>query len=101
MIEIKHRETGEVIETLDGNTLVGADLRDRCLDGADFRGADLSGANLESSDLNQADFSGATMHNTRIFRVAMNDADLSTADLTGAASARSTPRGRPTCGGPT
>jgi uncharacterized protein YjbI with pentapeptide repeats len=56
MIEIRHKDTGDVLETLDADTLVGADLRDMRLDGADFRGADLSGANLEFSDLNQADF---------------------------------------------
>ncbi len=42
MLEIKNKQTGEVLATIDGDTLSGADMRDMRLAGADLRGADLS-----------------------------------------------------------
>jgi uncharacterized protein YjbI with pentapeptide repeats len=50
MIEIKHKQTGEVLLRVDAEVLKGADLR-----GADLQGADLRGANLEEANLQKAD----------------------------------------------
>lgn len=55
MLEIKHKDTGEVLSTIDADTLAGADLRDMRLAGADLRGADLRRAQLEYADLVGAD----------------------------------------------
>ena len=69
MIEIKNRRTGEVIKTVDANTLRGTNLW-----GADLWGADLQTANLRGANLRGANLWGANLQ----------DADLTGADLTGA-----------------
>ena len=56
---IKHRETGEVIRTVD--RLYGADLRSADLSGADLYGANLYGANLSYTNLYGAHLSGANL----------------------------------------
>ena len=47
-MEIKNKE-GKVIFTVEGNSLVNADLRDADLQNADLRGADLQYADLDFS----------------------------------------------------
>ena len=71
MIEIKHRETGAVLHTVQADTLIGADLsgldlRGSFLIGSDLRGADLRDACLIGADLRganpiDADMSGAVI----------------------------------------
>ena len=58
-MEIKHKITGEVLLTIEGNTLQGANLQGVDLQWAKLRdaklqGADLRGANLRESDLQLA-----------------------------------------------
>ena len=69
MIKIKNRYTGEIVRTVDADTLRDADLRGAYLSDADLSGADLSGANLRGADLRGA---------------YLRDADLSGANLRGA-----------------
>jgi hypothetical protein len=69
MIEIKHKDTGAVLHTVEADTLSGADLSGADLRWADLIGANLSWANLHGADLRRADLRGA---------------DLSGADLSGA-----------------
>ena len=69
MIEIKHKDTGAVLHTVEADTLSGADLR-----WADLSEATLSGAHLTGADLRWADLSEATL----------SGANLSEANLTGA-----------------
>ena len=49
-MEIKHKITGEVLLTIEDDTLRGANLR-----GANLRGANLRGANLREANLREAD----------------------------------------------
>ena len=74
MIEIKNRRTGEVIKTVDANTLRGTNLWGADLWGADLQTANLWGANLWGANLQDADLTGADL----------TGANLTGADLTGA-----------------
>src|SRR3712207_262851 len=65
MIEIRHKETGEVLHRVRRDTLAGARLRGRKLPGADLRGADLRKACLTRSDLSGADLTGALLVEVR------------------------------------
>ena len=51
MIEIKHKTTGDVLLTIDADTLTGADLTGAALTGADLTGADLRWANLNRAKI--------------------------------------------------
>ena len=53
-MEIKHKITGEVLLTIEGDSLQGAYLRYANLQRADLRGADLQGADLQRADLQGA-----------------------------------------------
>ena len=55
-MEIKHKITGEVLLTIEGDTLRGADLR-----GANLREANLREANLRWADLREANLRGANL----------------------------------------
>ncbi len=59
MIEIKNLD-GEIIFTLDAESLSGADLS-----GADLYRADLAGANLRGTNLSGADLRGTNLYNVR------------------------------------
>jgi hypothetical protein len=66
--------------------LIGADLRDIGLSGADLRwadlrGADLRGANLSASDLSRADLRGANLRWANLSGANLSEADLSGANL--------------------
>ena len=74
MIQIRNLP-GDVIYTVQGDTLTGADLRWAELRGAELRGADLSEADLRWADLRGANLKGANL----------KGADLKGADLKGAA----------------
>ena len=58
-IEIKHRNTGAVLHTVDADTLRGADLSGASLRGAILTWADLSRANLRGANLGGANLGGA------------------------------------------
>ena len=60
-MEIKHKITGEVLLTIEDDTLREADLRGANLRGANLRGADLREANLREADLREADLRGANL----------------------------------------
>ena len=73
-IEIRRRDTGAVLHTVDADTLIRADLRRADLSGADLTGTNLCGASLCGAYLTGADLSGADL----------SVADLTRADLRGA-----------------
>ena len=93
MIEIKNID-GEVIKTVDSDSLCGAylrgaDLRDADLRDADLRGADLCDADLRDADLSgaylrDADLSGAYLHGAYLRGANLGGADLRDANLGGA-----------------
>ena len=55
-MEIKHKITGEVLLTIESDTLQGANLQ-----GADLRWADLREANLREANLQGANLQGANL----------------------------------------
>src|SRR5688572_10000507 len=65
MIEIRHKETGQALYEVTGDTLAGARLRGLKLRGADLRGRDLGAADLGRSDLSGADLEGASLARAR------------------------------------
>ena len=72
-IEIRNRSTNAVIKTVEGESLIKADLSGANLSGADLSGADLSEADLSGAYLSEADLSGANL----------SEANLYGADLSG------------------
>ena len=60
-MEIKHKITGEVLLTIEGDSLQGADLQRANLQRADLQRADLRGADLRGADLRGADLRGADL----------------------------------------
>lgn len=99
MIEIKHKDTGEVLHRVNASSLCRIDLQSARLRGAnlvgesinytnlnyaDLRGANLSGANLSSSNLACADLTGADLSNTVLNDVTLAEAVLRHADFTDA-----------------
>jgi hypothetical protein len=98
MIEIKHRDTNNVLFACDlgtikeavekavssGADLYGADLYGANLSGANLSGADLYGANLSGANLSGADLSGADLYGANLRGANLYGADLSGADLSGA-----------------
>jgi len=80
-VEIKHKQTGEVLRKITGESLAGVDLQEALLRYADLRGADLTGARLRMVDLCSADLSGALLCGADLRAANLNGADLSGADL--------------------
>jgi len=84
MIEIKHRYTGNIIRTVDAETLSGADLSDANLRGADLSDAYLIGANLSGANLSDANLRGADLSGADLSGANLSDANLRGANLSGA-----------------
>ena len=61
---------GDVLMTIDEDSLIDADLS-----GANLRGADLSGADLSGADLSGADLSGAVLRDAVLRDAVLRDAD--------------------------
>lgn len=91
MIEIRHKITGKVIFTYEGDTLRGANLARTNLCGANLSWSDLSEANLSETDLSgtnlsgtnltRTNLSGATLTRTNLSETNLSGTDLSWADL--------------------
>ena len=93
MIEIKHRDTGEVIATVHAADLIGVDFREVDLAGANFAKADLTGANLFEADLRGANLREANLREASLHGADLSQADLTKADLTRASLFRADFRG--------
>lgn len=83
MVEIKNL-FGDVIKTVDAESLRDANLRCADLRGADLRDADLRGADLSDANLWNAVLCGAKLDNVNLCSAILRDADLCNADLRGA-----------------
>ena len=81
MVEIKYRDTGEVIASADADNLIKANLCDTDLRGADLSGADLAGANLSEANLRWANLAGANLFGANLIEANLTEADLAGADL--------------------
>ena len=84
MIEIKHKETGHVLLTVDAETLQGARLSGKNLSNADLSNTDLSDADLSIANLAYANLSGAKLTYTNLAGANLILANLNDANLTGA-----------------
>ena len=83
IMEIISRD-GEVLLTLDVDTLKGVDLRGEDLTNADLRGVDLQDALLRDADLAGADLTGATLRGADLRGADLAGANLANACLEGA-----------------
>ena len=83
-IEIRHRDTGAVLHTVNADTLRGADLSRTDLTGADLTEADLRGAYLTKTDLTGAYLDGADLRGAYLSGANLSEAYLDGADLSGA-----------------
>jgi hypothetical protein len=84
--KICHRETGELLLTIDTSMTSATDLayNSVALQGADFSGLDLTGFTFRHSDLTGASFHGATLRNTNLSHTDCSEVDFTGADLSGA-----------------
>jgi uncharacterized protein YjbI with pentapeptide repeats len=81
MIEIRHRQSGRTLATVEADTLAGANLAGAYLIHADLREADLSGAILVFADLSGADLTGANLRQAKLRGSSLVEALLTCADL--------------------
>ena len=61
MIEIRHKDSGAVLRTFNGESLAGEYMEGAKLAGADLSKRDLQKADLQRADLRDADLSGANL----------------------------------------
>ena len=81
MIEIKHKISGEVLWTVEADTLERVDLQEAILEGADLshmllRNAQLQYADLSDADLSDVDLRGANLVGAHLVRTNLRNADL-------------------------
>ena len=75
MIEIRNRYTGEILYTVDAETLREAVIK-LVKEDADLRGADLRGADLRDADLRDANLQGANLQGAYLRDANLRDANL-------------------------
>ena len=78
-IEVRHRKSGEVLLTVESDSLEKLEL-----DGVDLRGADLRGVNLYYSSLSNVNLRDADLRGANLFGVDLRASDLRGANLRGA-----------------
>jgi len=83
-IEIKHRNTGAVLHTVEADTLSGANLSVAYLRGANLAEADLTGADLTGANLIGAYLRGANLAEASLAGANLRGASLAEANLNGA-----------------
>jgi CheY-like chemotaxis protein len=88
MVEIRHKETGEVLHRVAQPTLRGVDLAGVALYSANLERADLREANLQGASL-----LGAVLRRARLQQANLRDATLYSADLWGASLSQADLRG--------
>lgn len=87
MIEIKHKDTGELLLLVEADTLAGQFLEGAKLAGADLAHQDLRKADLQRADLRAADLRGCDLTEAMMLGVIMNganccDAQMAAVDMT-------------------
>ena len=90
MVDIRHRQSGRTLASVDADTLAGANLAGAYLIHADLREADLSGAILVFADLSGADLTGASLRGAKLRGSSLIEVRLTFADLAGADLAHAT-----------
>ncbi|HMP80332.1 MAG TPA: pentapeptide repeat-containing protein [Pirellulaceae bacterium] len=81
MIEIKHRETGEVLLRIDADSLAKININGEDLAHADFSGMDLTATKIASCNLSEASFRNAKMDRCRIQNCGARRTDFAGASL--------------------
>ena len=80
-MEIKHKITNEVLLTIEGDSLQGANLKGSNLQYANLKGADLKWANLKGSNLQYANLKGADLKWANLKGSNLQYANLQAANL--------------------
>jgi len=80
-IEIKHKITGEVLHTVESDSLIGANLKYADLRNANLKYADLRHANLENADLYNANLTNADLRNAKLRNANLENTNLKYANL--------------------
>ena len=83
-MDILHKDTKEILLSIDAETLVGADLEDAELSHADLVAENLQDANLEGAELWCADLQYTDLRSAELQYADLEKADLRDADLRGA-----------------
>lgn len=83
-MEIRRKESGELLRVVGARTLKGANLDAALLSSAALAGADLRMAALAGAFLAEADLGGADLRGADLERAVLRWADLCGADLRGA-----------------
>src|SRR5438477_94310 len=84
MIQIRHRQTGQVLYRRGAKSLADSDLSGKVLMFADLAAADLRGADLRGADLSNADLRGARLDSAQLVRSEWSGADARGASLVNA-----------------
>jgi tetratricopeptide (TPR) repeat protein len=82
MIEIRHKETGQLLLRVDGSSL--RETPPDILSRTDLRGADLRGLDLSGIDFSHQDLTGAELGQAHLIGTMLTEANLTDADLEGA-----------------
>ena len=80
-MEIKHKSTGSVLLTIEGDSLQEANLREADLRWANLQGVDLQGVNLRWANLQGANLQGANLREANLREANLREADLRWANL--------------------
>jgi hypothetical protein len=81
MIQIRHKNTGQVLSEVDSKNLDGVSFRGAKLAGANFVGQDLRNADFSQADLKGADFSRCMLDGAVFAGAVMRDASFEEASL--------------------
>jgi uncharacterized protein YjbI with pentapeptide repeats len=76
MVEIRRRDSGKTMLTVEGDTLAGVNLWEARLSGADLRAQDLRGTMLWRANLTNADLRGADLRGAILLGAILWGADL-------------------------
>jgi Pentapeptide repeats (8 copies) len=76
IVEIKHKETGRVLETVEAGTLRGCDLQGARLDFASLAGLDMRGCDLTQASLVQVDLRKVNLCGSILLGAKLQGADL-------------------------
>lgn len=84
MVEIRHKDTGDLLCSIDAEDLIEADLSDKVLTGANLTTQNLTGANLNGAVLDRADLTNTDMTLAKMRGASLCQTRLDNTNLTGA-----------------
>ncbi len=84
MVQIHHKQSGNVFFEVEADNLIGANLMGAYLIHADLSFQDMTSAHLVFCNLSGADLRGANLKNANLSGANLTETDLTQVDLTGA-----------------